>query len=400
MTTAPKRKHIPQHRQPATASPGEASRRRPDIRPQHFLGLKDSTLVPTANLLQIKDTVIDTVESKAMSVIYGDPGLGKSFSTRATIQEMNPDLILPLDFARSRPGPKDLREELFHQMRLNCKMPGTATAFDKLLREALPRRPYVIVCDEAQQYRRENFEFLRKLWDNCDPQPAIVFVGGREAYETLQPMWRTRWAVPDPEYGENPLPPLLFVFNRLGARNPDTVIPALEKLTWRHWAGHERHQHFSYDQKLPIVTVDFDKLRAHGPAGQVFRRFGRTGHQTLHHAVGNPHRDAYLARRREEEAVRDAEQREEQRRKAERDARRPRCTSCQNTFSDDRWEAVENTPADPHPTLCVACAWRASDAEQTARRQAEQERLRQEAAAEEEAQGRRFFRRRSSSERQ
>jgi hypothetical protein len=65
-------------------------------------------------------------------------------------------------------------------------MPGTPTAFDKLLRESLPRRPYVIVCDEAQQYRRENFEFLRKLWDNCDPQPAIVFVGGREAYETLQ----------------------------------------------------------------------------------------------------------------------------------------------------------------------------------------------------------------------
>ncbi|MFG2631843.1 AAA family ATPase [Streptomyces sp. NPDC048473] len=154
MTTAPKRKHIGQRRQSA-APPSETSRRRPDLRPQHFLGLKDSTLVATDTLLQIKDTVIDTVESRAMSVLYGDPGLGKSFSTRATIQEMNPDLILPLDFARSRPGPKDLREELFHQMRLNCKMPGTPTAFDKLLRESLPRRPYVIVCDEAQQYRRE-----------------------------------------------------------------------------------------------------------------------------------------------------------------------------------------------------------------------------------------------------
>ncbi|NEC14006.1 ATP-binding protein [Streptomyces sp. SID8014] len=186
MTTVPKRKRIGQRRQSAAAPANETSRRRPDLRPQHFLGLKDSTLVATDTLLQIKDTVIDTIESRAMSVIYGDPGLGKSFSTRATIQEMNPDLILPLDFARSRPGPKDLREELFHQMRLNCKMPGTPTAFDKLLRESLPRRPYVIVCDEAQQYRRENFEFLRKLWDNCDPQPAIVFVGGREAYETLQ----------------------------------------------------------------------------------------------------------------------------------------------------------------------------------------------------------------------
>ncbi|MFC7963271.1 AAA family ATPase [Streptomyces cinereoruber] len=160
--------------------------RRPDLRPQFFLGLEDSSLVATDTLLQIKDTVVDTVESRAMSVIYGDAGLGKSFGTRATIQEMNPDLILPLDFARSRPGPKDLREELFHQMNLSCKMPGTPTAFDKLLRETLPRRPYVIVCDEAQQYRRENFEFLRKLWDTCDPKPAVLFIGGREAYETLQ----------------------------------------------------------------------------------------------------------------------------------------------------------------------------------------------------------------------
>ncbi|MEU5798727.1 hypothetical protein ABZ800_35170 [Streptomyces sp. NPDC047813] len=106
MTTATKRKHLGQRRQPAAAPANETSRRRPDLRPQHFLGLKDSTLVATDTLLQIKDTVIDTIESRAMSVIYGDPGLGKSFSTRATIQEMNPDLILPLDFARSRPGPK------------------------------------------------------------------------------------------------------------------------------------------------------------------------------------------------------------------------------------------------------------------------------------------------------
>ncbi|EGX57749.1 MULTISPECIES: ATP-binding protein [Streptomyces] len=187
MTTAPRRKHVPQRRaEPAAGRSATAPRRRPDLRPQFFLDIPDSHLVATDTLLQIKDTVVDTVESRAMSVIYGDAGLGKSFSTRATIQEMNPDLILPLDFARSRPGPKDLREELFHQMNLSCKMPGTPTAFDKLLRETLPRRPYVIVCDEAQQYRRENFEFLRKLWDTCDPKPAILFVGGREAYDTLQ----------------------------------------------------------------------------------------------------------------------------------------------------------------------------------------------------------------------
>ncbi|MEV8457744.1 hypothetical protein AB0467_35050 [Streptomyces sp. NPDC052095] len=142
MTTTPRRKHVPQrHAEPAAGQSATAPRRRPDLRPQFFLDIPDSHLVATDTLLQIEDTV----ESRAMSVIYGDAGLGKSFSTRATIQEMNPDLILPLGFARSRPGPKDLREELFHQMNLSCKMPGTPTAFDKLLRETLPRRPYVLV---------------------------------------------------------------------------------------------------------------------------------------------------------------------------------------------------------------------------------------------------------------
>ncbi|MDI5912408.1 MULTISPECIES: hypothetical protein [Streptomyces] len=70
MTTAPKRKHMPKRRAvPDAGQPATPPRRRPDLRPQFFLGLEDSTLVATDTLLQIKDTVIDTVESKAMSVI-------------------------------------------------------------------------------------------------------------------------------------------------------------------------------------------------------------------------------------------------------------------------------------------------------------------------------------------
>ncbi|MET9922036.1 hypothetical protein ABZZ04_33950 [Streptomyces sp. NPDC006435] len=54
----------------------------------------------------------------------------------------------------------------------------------------------------------------------------------------------------------------------------------------------------SYDRRIPIVATTLDLLREHGPAGPAFWRFGRDRHQSLLDAVGNPRRDAHLARRR------------------------------------------------------------------------------------------------------
>ncbi|MFF4402496.1 hypothetical protein [Streptomyces sp. NPDC001480] len=51
-------------------------------------------------------------------------------------------------------------------------------------------------------------------------QRKVKDVDGRE-----RPMWRTRWWVPDGRRGDQPHPPLLLVFNRIGPRNPGTVTP-------------------------------------------------------------------------------------------------------------------------------------------------------------------------------
>ncbi|MER6781180.1 MULTISPECIES: ATP-binding protein [unclassified Streptomyces] len=166
------------------AAAEQARRVRP---PEFYLDVPGSQLVATEVLMRVQDTIVEAVEAKAMSLVYGQAGLGKTFATRAALARLDPDLVLSLEFARSRPGPKDLREELFVQMRLGGKMPGTPTPFDRLLLASLPRRPYVIVCDEAQQYRRPCFEFVRNLWDNTGrDRPAVIFVGGREANDTLQ----------------------------------------------------------------------------------------------------------------------------------------------------------------------------------------------------------------------
>ncbi|MEU0060684.1 hypothetical protein [Streptomyces sp. NPDC006334] len=45
--------------------------------------------------------------------------------------------------------------------------------------------------------------------------------------------WRTRWWGPDGRHADEPHPPLLLVFNRVGPRNPNTVIAQLAELTQR-----------------------------------------------------------------------------------------------------------------------------------------------------------------------
>ncbi|MER6345339.1 replication-relaxation family protein [Streptomyces sp. NPDC001595] len=193
-----------------------------------------------------------------------------------------------------------------------------------------------------------------------------------------RPMWRTRWWVPDGRHGDRPHPPLLLVFNRIGPRNPDTVIAQLAELTERHWKGTAYDGGFHmYEGKLPIVVTGMKQLQEHGPAGAVFRRFGRPHKQTLLEAIGNPRREAADARQRAEYAARQREHQEELRRiaaqhRAEREARRPVCADCGTRFTDERWKAIEpagwDAPRETHPHLCDDCRQRAI----TAERQAEQ----------------------------
>ncbi|MEU5137926.1 replication-relaxation family protein [Streptomyces californicus] len=191
----------------------------------------------------------------------------------------------------------------------------------------------------------------------------------KDTDEKERPMWSTRWAVPEHEYGEMPHPPVLLVFNRIGERNPNRTIPRLQELTRHLWKGQWAPEGYhSYDGKIPIVAVGLRSLSVHGPQGPVFLRFGRDRQQPLLGAIGNPRLETVLAREREkararlrevarEQAAKKAV--EESREAAQREARRPSCTGCGSRFSDERWAAAEETdwgrPVDTHPHLCDDC---------------------------------------------
>lgn len=130
-----------------------------------------------------------------------------------------------------------------------------------------------------------------------------------------------------------------------------------------------------YDGKLPIVVTGMQQLQEHGPAGAIFRRFGRPHNQTLLEAISNPRREAHDARQQAECEARERAYKEQLRRaaeqqKAEREARRPVCATCGTRFTDARWKAIEpagwDAPRETHPHLCDDCKQRAITAERQA----------------------------------
>ncbi|MDX2546367.1 replication-relaxation family protein [Streptomyces sp. WI04-05B] len=205
-----------------------------------------------------------------------------------------------------------------------------------------------------------------------------------------KPMWRTRWSAPASEGYERVHPPVLLVFHQLGKRSTKSQIQNVADLTRDHWEGrwHREEGFHSYDGCIPVVATTLELLPEHGPAGPAFWRFVRDRREPLLDAIGNPRREAALARRRQ--AHQEQERRREEQEAAEREARRPVCTYCGQKFSDDRWTAVDvrdwSQPRESHPYLCEHCRSRAVAAERQAeadeRERQEQERFRQEVEAE------------------
>ncbi|MGW8743651.1 AAA family ATPase [Streptomyces sp. NPDC055794] len=191
--------------------------------PDFYLNLADARIVATEALLEAGENIADTIEARAMSCIYGDAGLGKTFSVLAALKEISAERVLLLQF-RSRPTPRDIRQELFTELRLEGEPPSHPSEFDRLLKRTLARKPYVLVCDEAQQFSRECFEFVRHLWDTGKgkTRPAVLFVGGEEAYKTL--------------YSEPALASRIYIWQEFAPMEADEVqrnIPLFHPV----WAG-------------------------------------------------------------------------------------------------------------------------------------------------------------------
>ncbi|MFF3158993.1 hypothetical protein [Streptomyces sp. NPDC057910] len=109
-----------------------------------------------------------------------------------------------------------------------------------------------------------------------------------------------------------------------------STVAVLAEAGRRYWAPHRYESNhrgitaLDYGQAVPVVVTTLEQLQEHGADGEVWRRLGRTGEQTLTAALDNPDGDALC--------------RAQAARADEREAQRPVCRRCGQKFTDDRWE--------------------------------------------------------------
>jgi hypothetical protein len=173
--------------------------------------------------------------------------------------------------------------------------------------------------------------------DADDRAKRLTRAGGDIDHE--QRLWRRVY----PPTGREGLPPLAFVFADTTPTKVANTVKVLEEAGRRYWHGTRYDPRIwkgvtarDYNQAVPVLVTTLEELREDGAGTAMWRRLGRGKQQKLTQALDNPDSDTLFRR----QAAR-AQAEGERQRAADREARRPVCTRCGATFTDERWQETE-----------------------------------------------------------
>ena len=161
--------------------------------PRHFLDLPGASVVVTDTLALTSRAVCDIARHRALGVVHGPAGLGKTFAVERAVEALGPEWAPVWLSFPSRPTMRLIASELLaaigggHAHRDRFKV-------TRLLKAELARAARLIVIDEAQNLNRECIEFLRHLGEDPCRRGAMLLVGGDGCWEVLsrEPMLRSR----------------------------------------------------------------------------------------------------------------------------------------------------------------------------------------------------------------
>lgn len=159
---------------------------------RHFLALPDAALLETNSLLLVARAIDDCVAARAMGVVHGVAGVGKTFSLEHHLAQ-RPALETVWIDSVQRPTMRRLAQELMFAL-TGAKPPGVRTDMLDELVAVLSDTPRLVIIDEAQRLNHECIDFFRYLHDRRQTDFALILAGGNNCWEVLsrEPMLRSR----------------------------------------------------------------------------------------------------------------------------------------------------------------------------------------------------------------
>lgn len=142
--------------------------------PAHYHQLVRASVILTENLLLARCAIADVIDEYAIAVVYGEPGLGKTFALEWALRGLHhTTVVFP-----SRPSPRENVARLYEDITGRPAV-GSRYKVEGALREGL-RRPHIIAVDEAEKLTGECLDQLRQLHDYRDTRFSLIFVGSPE----------------------------------------------------------------------------------------------------------------------------------------------------------------------------------------------------------------------------
>ncbi|MEU9189453.1 replication-relaxation family protein [Streptomyces sp. NPDC048484] len=310
----------------------------------------------------------------------GEPVTGEGFDEHAAAVTMTAAVLTGASFGT----PLSWQTEIGHKLPygytqyadLTMQAPD-ADVPTMLLEVDRVNEPVDVLVAKVRRYS-EWFELLAPKADKVKAQAASHH-GARVHDFRL-------WSRIYPATGHEGYVPVAFVFTGKTKAQRASRMRRLEQAARSYFAGTTYAgggiTAVDYHQAVPVVVTELERITADpdGAAGKVWRRLGRYEWQTLTDALDNPDGDRLYVVQAEQ-----ARKRHKEREAAALEAQRPVCRRCGAKFTDERWDAVRQYPAQQHGELCDPCLTEhheQAQAERAAQRQAQEAAAREAAEAE------------------
>lgn len=150
---------------------------------EHYLGLDGAQVVHTPNLALALDNMRYVRKRRAISLFYGDSGVGKSIAAQAVADEFPPGEGCMLNIT-TRPNPRELANVILERL-LGVEHDETRWQSARTMKHELRDQPRTVIIDEAQNLSLECIEWLRWLHEEVPGRLTLLLVGGPQVRARL-----------------------------------------------------------------------------------------------------------------------------------------------------------------------------------------------------------------------